>query len=58
MLWSLTNGTQCQMLKNHWNALKIYLLGQITKQLLSNFEPWKSWKYKQLLGVAPDPNCL
>ena len=25
--------------KNHWNALKICLLGQTTKQLFSNFSP-------------------
>ena len=30
ILSSLTTGIQGQMLKNHWSALKIYLLGQIT----------------------------
>ena len=30
------------------------LLGQSTKQPLSNFEPWKPWKYKQLWGLRPD----
>ena len=34
------------------------LLGQTTKQALSNFEPWKPWKYKQLSGMRPDPGCL
>ena len=29
------------MAKDHWNALN-----RTTKQPLSNFEPWKSWKYK------------
>ena len=27
------------------------------KQLLSNFELWKFWKYKQLWGLRPDPSC-
>ena len=36
--------------ENHWNTLKTCLLGQTTKQPLSNFEPRKSWKYKQLEG--------
>ena len=26
--------------------------------LLSNFEPWKPWKYKQLWGLGPNPSCL
>ena len=39
------------MLKNHRNTLKICLFGQTTNQPLSNFEPWKSWKYKQFLGL-------
>ena len=34
------------------------LLGQASKQPLSNFEPKKPWKYKQLLGLRPDPSCL
>ena len=29
------------------NTLKICLFGQTTQQTLSNFEPWKPWKYKQ-----------
>ena len=28
------------------------------KQPLCNYEPWKSWKYKQLGGLGPDPSCL
>ena len=40
------------------NAFKTRLFGQTTKQLLSNLEPWKSWKYKQFLGLWADPNCL
>ena len=34
------------------------LLHQTIKQPLSNFEPWKPWKYKQLSGLRPDPSCL
>ena len=34
------------------------LFGHTTKQLLSNFEPWKSRKYKQLWGLGPNPSCL
>ena len=34
------------------------LLGQNTKQQLSNFEPQKAWKYKQLWGLSPDPSYL
>ena len=34
------------------------LLGQTTKQPLSNFELWQPWKYKQLWGLRPDPSCL
>ena len=45
------------MPKNHWNTLKICLFGQANKQLLSNFEPEKFWKYKQL-GLGPHPSCL
>ena len=30
------------------------LLDQTTKQTLSNFEPQKPWKYKQLSGLKPD----
>ena len=33
------------------------LLGQTTKQPLSNFEPRKPGKYKQLSGLRPDPSC-
>ena len=34
----------------------VCLLGQTTKQPLSKFGHWKSWKYKQFEG--PDPSCL
>ena len=34
------------------------LLGQTNKQPLSNFEPRKPWKYKQLWGLRPYPKCL
>ena len=44
--------------ENHWNILKTCLIGQTTKQPLSNFEPRKSWKYKQLWGLGPDPSYL
>ena len=32
-------------------------IGQTTKQPLSNFQPKKSWKYKQLWGLRPGPSC-
>ena len=31
---------QWQMLRNHWNILKLHLFSQTTKQQLSNFEGW------------------
>ena len=34
------------------------LLGQAIKQPLNNFESWKPWNYKQLLGLRPDQCCL
>ena len=34
------------------------LIGQTTKQPLSNFEPRKPWNYKQFWGLRPDPSCL
>ena len=34
------------------------LLGENTKQPLSNFEPPETWKYKQLWGLGPKPSCL
>ena len=46
------------MLKNHFNAHKTCLFGQITKQPLSYFETWKSWKYKQIWGLQPDHGYL
>ena len=44
--------------ENHLNKLKMFVFGQTTKQILSTFEPWKSWKYRQLWGLGPDPSCL
>ena len=34
------------------------LVGQTTKQPLSNFEAQKTLKYKQLSGLRLDPSCL
>ena len=34
------------------------LLGQTTKQPLSNFDLQKPWKYKQLWELKPDPKLL
>ena len=31
---------------------------QTDKQILNNFEPIKTWKYKQLWGLTPDLSCL
>ena len=50
----MTNGRQYV---NHkfWKVTEIHLkyvyFGQSTTQLLSNFELWKSWKYKELWGL-------
>ena len=33
------------------------LLGQTTKQPLSNFKPQKPWKHKQLSELKPEPSC-
>lgn len=49
---------QCWMLKNNSNAPKICLFGQIAKQPLTNFEPWNSWKYKNLWRLGSDPYLL
>ena len=43
---------------NSEKVIGIHLFGQTIKQPLSNFEPWKSLKYKQLRGLGPDPSCL
>ena len=45
-------------MKYHWKTLEMCYFGRTTKQPLSNFEPWKFWKYKQLWGLGPDPSCL
>ena len=34
------------------------VLVQTTKQPLSNFEPKKPWKYKQIWGLRPDHSGL
>ena len=34
------------------------VFGQTTRQSFSNFEPWKSWKYKQRWGLRPEPYCI
>ena len=44
--------------ENYCIPLRHTLFGQTTKQRLSNFEPWKTWKNKQLWGLKPDPNRL
>ena len=44
--------------ENYCIYLSHRLLGQTTKQPLSNFELQKPWKYKQLWGLGPDPSCL
>ena len=46
------------MLNNYWNTLKICLFDETTKQPLSSFESWKSWKYKQPLGLEVEPSRL
>ena len=33
-------------------------IGHATKQPLSNIEPQKPWKYKQLSGLTLDSSCL
>ena len=44
--------------ENYCISRRHRLLDQTNKQPLSNFEPPKSWKYKQLWGLKPDPSCL
>ena len=44
--------------KNLGKTQEKCLFGHTIKQLLSNFEPWKSWKYKQLWELGPNPSCL
>ena len=44
--------------KNLGETQEKCLFGHTTKQPLSNFEPWKSWKYKQLWGLGPTPSSL
>ena len=39
-------------------STKIWFFDQATKQSLSNSEPWKPWKYKQIWGLGPEPSCL
>ena len=34
------------------------MLGQTSKQSLTNSEPQKPWKYRQLRGLRSDPSCL
>ena len=38
--------------ENRRNALKISLFGKTSKQIIKHLWPWKSWKYKQLWGLA------
>ena len=33
-------------------------LDQTTKQPLSSFEPQRTWKYKQISGLRPEPSGL
>ena len=44
--------------ENYCISRRHRLRDQTNKQPLSNFEPPKSWKYKQLWGLKPDPSCL
>ena len=43
-------------LENYCIPHRHKLFGQTAKQPLNNFEPPKTWKYKQLWGVRPDPD--
>ena len=45
-------------LENYCIRCRHRLFGQTTKQPLNNFEPQKSWKYKQFWGLRLDPSCL
>ena len=47
---------QISLQRKSWKANCLF--GQTTKQLLSNFEPWKNKKYRQLWRLGPDTNCL
>ena len=55
--------------KHYWEKSSLYLenyyipsrrkfLGQTNKQPLSNIEPQKTWKHKQLWGLKLDPSCF
>ena len=43
---------------NYYIPRRHSLLGQTTKLPLSNFEPKKSWKYKQPRELRPNLSCL
>ena len=49
---------QWRVLENHCNTFKVCLFAQTSKQPISNFKPWKSWKGKQLWGLKRDPSLL
>ena len=52
----MINGiNQWRILKNYGDILYIRLFGQTTKQLSSNYKPWKPGKCKQVwdLGTWP-----
>ena len=44
--------------ENYCSPRRHMLFGKGTKQPLSNSEPEKPWKYKQLWGLRPDPSYL
>ena len=45
-------------MKNHGSIHYICLFGQNTKQLFSNFEPWKPQECMGLWGLGTDTSCL
>ena len=67
--WAVSKGSLGKF-ENYWSGISISnptdyciprrhrLLGQSTKHPLSNFEPLKPWKYKQLSGQRLDAKFL
>ena len=49
-LWLTVNSRSVTNVKNYWNTLKNFFIRQTTKQPLSNFEPWKSWRKSNFEG--------
>ena len=58
LLWYQTDGIEYVNNESQKITETHLKICQTTKQPLSNFEPLKSWKYKQLWGLGRDPGYL